>query len=135
MKKFKIYFLAVLFLGLFLTSCGDDHEDNVIKITIEEPTNGATIAKDKCGDVHVHIDIEASDENHEVEVVLHPEGDTSNKIIDYDKHSHDKVVKFEQEVDLCSFEAGTCFHLEVSACVDHDCKKKETAEAEFCLEK
>lgn len=136
MKKFKIYLLAILFLGLSLSSC-DKHEhdeDNEVKITIEEPTSGQIIAKDKCGDVHVHVKIVATEENHDVEIVLHPDGDTSKKIINYDKHSHDKTINFEQEVDLCSFAAGTCFHLEVSACVDHDCEKKSTADIEFCLE-
>jgi len=139
MRKNKIIFLLTfLSAGLFLTSCGDDDDhddddhDNVITITIEEPLSGETIAD--CAEVHVHIDIEASDENHEVEIVLHPDGDVNDKIIDFDKHEHDKVITFEQEVDLCSYPAGTCFHLEVEACVDHDCEEKSTADVEFCLQ-
>ena len=133
MKNLKFYYLfAFLTLGLFITSCGDDDPTNEITITIEEPTDGATITD--CAEVHVHVDITASEENHEVEIILHPEGDTSDKIIDYDAHEHDKVIPFEQEVDLCSYAAGTCFHLEVSACIDHDCAEKATAEAEFCLQ-
>lgn len=120
-------------LGLFATSCHNHSDDNEITITIEEPTDDATITD--CKEVHVHVKIEATDENHEVEIVLHPEGKKDDKIIDFDKHSHDKVVKFDQEVNLCSYEAGTCFHLEVSACVDHDCKEKKTADVEFCLKK
>ena len=136
MKKIKFhYLLPLLCLGFFITSCGDDDDNddnNTITITIEEPLNGETIMD--CADVHVHIDIEASDENHEVEIVLHPEGDVSDKIIDSDMHEHDKVITFEQEVDLCSYPAGTCFHLEVEACIDHDCEEKETADVEFCLQ-
>lgn len=139
MKKIKFhYLLPLLCLGLFMTSCGDDDPDdgnddnNTITITIEEPLNLETIVD--CANVHVHIDIEASDENHEVEIVLHPEGDVDDKIIDSDMHDHDKLITFEQEVDLCSYPAGTCFHLEVEACIDHDCEEKETAEIEFCLE-
>lgn len=135
MKKFKIHFLAILFLGLSLTSCDHDHdEENKITIKIEEPTSGATISKDNCGDVHVHIDITGTSELHDVEIALHPEGDEDNKIIDYDKHSHENSLDFEQEVDLCSFAAGTCFHLEVAVCKDHECSEKETSDAEFCLE-
>ncbi len=135
MEKFKFYYLfAFVVLGLFVTSCGDDDdpETNTITITIEEPINGETITD--CADVHVHIDIEASDENHEIEIILHPEGNVDDKIIDYDEHEHDKVITFEREVDLCSYPAGECFHLEVAACVDHDCEEKTRADVEFCLQ-
>lgn len=137
MKKFTFYYLFIfLTASLFITSCDDDddHDDttNKITITIEEPMSGETITE--CGQVHVHVEIEASVENHEVEILLHPEGDVDDKIIDYDAHAHDKTITFEQEVDLCSYGAGTCFHLEVAACIDHDCAEKETADVEFCLE-
>lgn len=136
MKNFKFYTLCMIAtLGLFVASCDDDDDhsdDNVITITIEEPIDGAVITD--CADVHIHVDFVATDENHEMEIILHPEGDVSNKIIDIDMHEHDKEVTIEQEVDLCSFPAGTCFHLEIEACIDHDCAEKEVAEAEFCLE-
>lgn len=142
MKNFKFYYLfAFVAFGLVVTGCSkdddDDHDhegENKVTITIEEPANDETIAMADCAEVHVHVDIEATDENHEVEIVLHPEGDTSDKIIDFDKHKHDKKITFEQEVNLCSYPAGTCFHLEVVACVDHDCDEKATADAEFCLQ-
>ncbi len=139
MKNFKFFYLFVFIsVGLFFTSCDDDDDDNPmvnqITITIDEPMDGETIAIADCADVHIHVDIVATDENHEVEVVLHPEGDTSDKIIDIDMHEHDKEISFVQEVDLCSYGAGACFHLEVEACVDHDCGEKVTAEAEFCLQ-
>ncbi len=133
------YLLSFLAVGLLcITSCGkdddDDHDDNTITITIEEPVDGENIEIANCAEVRIHVDFVASDENHEVEVVLHPEGDVNDKIIDHDAHSHDQTINFEQEVDLCSYPVGTCFHLEVSACVDHDCAEKATVEAEFCLQ-
>lgn len=137
MKNFKLYYLFIFALvGTFLTSCGDDDDDanNQVTITIEEPLDGENIPYADCGDVHIHVDFEATVENHEVEIVLHPEGDVSNRILDIDLHEHDQLITIEQEVDLCSFPAGTCFHLEVEACVDHDCEEKATAEAEFCLQ-
>jgi hypothetical protein len=138
MKNFKfIYLLPVVLLALNLTSCKDDNDkepENKITITIEEPIDGENIAMADCASVHIHVDFDATVENHEVEIVLHPEGDTSDKIIDYDEHDHDQKITFEQEVDLCSYAAGTCFHLEVVACTDHDCAEKTTAEAEFCLQ-
>jgi hypothetical protein len=139
MKTNFLYVLAILALGLSFTSCDDDdddhdhdHGDNEITITIEEPTDGEVITE--CDDVHVHIEITATDEIHDVEIVLHPEGDVDDKIIDYDEHSHESELDFDQDVNLCSYDAGQCFHLEVKVCKDHDCEETETAEVEFCLE-
>ena len=134
MKNSKLLFLlTVVSLTLFLGGCKDEEVlVNQIVITIEEPIDGETIAD--CADVHVHVDFVASIENHEVEIVLHPEGDVNDKIIDFDQHQHDQIITFEEEVDLCSYGAGACFHLEVEACVDHDCAEKVFAEAEFCLQ-
>lgn len=113
----------------------DDHDhDNKITIEIEEPGDGENIAFADCADVHIHVHIDATVENHEVEIILHPEGDVSDKIIDHDMHGHDAEIVFEQSVDLCSYGAGACFHLEVMACLDHDCEEVEIAEVEFCLQ-
>lgn len=136
MKNFKFLFVFTAVAFVF-ASCNDDEGGEVtnsIEIDIHEPMNDEVIAFTDCGDVHVHVDFIASVENHEVKVVLHPEGDTSDKIIDYDEHDHDKTVTFEQDLDLCSYGAGACFHLEVEACVDHDCAEKTTADVEFCLQ-
>ena len=137
MKNFKlIYLLAFALVTVTITSCSDDDEDhnNSVTITIDEPMDGEIIAMADCADVHIHIDIVASDENHEIEILLHPEGDVDTKIIDVDLHEHDAEINFEQGINLCNFPAGTCFHLEVEACVDHDCEEKATADAEFCLQ-
>lgn len=135
MKKFNFYLLfAVVVSALLITGCKkeDDPEVNTITITIDEPIDGETITD--CSEVHVHVDVVASDENHNIEIVLHPEGNVDDKILDVDLHEHDAVINFDQEVDLCGYDAGTCFHLEVEACIDHDCETKETAEVEFCLQ-
>lgn len=135
MKFTTLYIaLSLLTFSLFFTSCVEEmeEENNVVTITIDEPLNEAVITD--CTEVHIHVDVVATVENHEFEVVLHPEDDTSDRIIDFDLHDHDKELTFDQEVDLCSYAPGTCFHLEVVACVDHDCEMSEFAEAEFCLE-
>jgi hypothetical protein len=132
--KFLSY-LAFALLVIAVPGCKDDDDPtNEITITIEEPMDGENIAFANCGDIHIHVEFEASIENHEVEVILHPEGDVNDRIIDFDMHDHDKVIVFEQEVDLCSYGAGTCFHLEVQACVDHDCGEVKTADVEFCIQ-
>ncbi|MEO0774919.1 MAG: hypothetical protein AAF146_00060 [Bacteroidota bacterium] len=141
MKLFQPFILLLLGICMIsFHSCAEDEDDapvpepaveNSITITIDEPTNDAVVSN--CEDVHIQVDFDASIENHEVEIVLHPEGDTSNKLIDYDEHNHDKEISFVQDINLCDFAAGTCFHLEVVACINHDCDQAETADAEFCL--
>lgn len=134
----KNFSLLVFALGaLFLTSCDNDddddmHGDNEITINILEPGPGEVITD--ASDVHIHIEVEATDENHELEIVLHPEGDIDDKIIDFDQHSHDAKIIFEQDIDLSAYPSGTEFHLEVEACADHDCEEKEFADVEFSIQ-
>ena len=110
----------------------EEHGDNEITINILKPTTGEVLTD--ATNVHIHIEIEATDENHEAEIILHPDGDVSDLILDYDEHSHDKVIRFEQDLDLSSYPSGTTFHLEVEACVDHDCEEKERADVEFSIQ-
>ncbi len=133
MKKFQFsYLLAFVLFGLFITGC--DEDGNEITITFDEPVDGGTVAMADCADVNVHIEISASEENHEVEVLIHREGDVDDVVFEYDEHNHDKTFEIEGAMDLCSYPSGTCFHIEVEACKDHDCEEKEISEAEFCLQ-
>lgn len=142
LKKLPILLLSVFALSVFVTSCkkdDDDHDhdhdhNNVVTIVIQEPADNGTIARADCASVHIHVDFAASDELHEVEVELHPEGDESDKIIDFDRHTHDPSFKFEQDVDLCAYPAGTKFHLHVESYVDHDGEEKVSEEVEFTLQ-
>lgn len=135
MKMLKnSWLLAFALSALVFTACNkddDDHDhgDNKITINILEPGNGEVMADP--ADVHIHIEVEASDENHDIEIELHPEGDVSDKILNETPHKHDSKVIFEQAVDLSSYPAGTEFHLEVKACIDHDCEESERADVEF----
>ena len=131
--------LSLIFIigALLFTACDNDddedsHGNNEITINILEPGADEVIADAALA--HIHIEIEASDENHNVEIVLHPEGDLDDKIIDVDKHDHDQKITFEQDVDLSGYPAGTAFHLEVEACKDHDCEEKEFADVEFSIQ-
>ncbi len=138
LQNFKFYYLFIFVaLAMCAVACDDDaddhdddHDDNMVTVTIQSPTDGGTIAD--CADVHIHVDVIASVENHEVEIVMY-ERDTEVEILDIDMHEHDAEILFEQDVDLCSFPTGTCFVLKVLACVDHDCEETSTATTEFCL--
>ena len=132
MKKFNVLFACLLAVSVIgLSSCSKDEENNSITIRMISPTSGQKVADPK--NVLVKVEVEASDENHEVEVYLYAHGASDSKIIDKHIHDHDKVVKFEQAVDLSSFPAGTDFHLKVEACSDHDCEAKVEKEIEFSI--
>ena len=125
--------------ALTFTACDNDdeddhdhmHGDNEITINILEPGNDEVVAD--ASDVHVHIEVEATDETHDIDIVLHPDGDVDDKIISTDFHEHEQKVVFEQDVDLSSYAPGTKFHLEVEACKDHDCEDREFADVEFSI--
>ncbi len=132
------WILLFALTALTFTACEDDdhdhdhdHGDNEITINILEPGNDETVAD--ASDVHIHIEIEATDVNHDVEIVLHPDGNLDEKILEEKLHDHDKKVSFEQDLDLSSYPAGTKFHLEVEACKDHDCEEREFADVEFSI--
>jgi hypothetical protein len=135
MKMLKYSWLFMLALAVTVFSgCEDDdhdhdHGDNDITISILEPGADEVVAD--ASDVHIHIEIEATEDNHDIDIILHPDGDVSDKIIETNLHEHDQKVSFEQDVDLSSYPAGTKFHLEVEACKDHDCEEKEFADVEF----
>ena len=130
----KLSFLFVMGIGLVsFFSCEehDDDDNNVVSIAIVSPTDGSKAANARS--VEVYVKFSASVEMHELEIKLHPDGNSSNNIIDFDKHTHDKTYEFKETVDLSSFPTGTTFHLEVESCEDHDCKKVKKAEAEFSI--
>lgn len=132
MKKSSILLIPIVFFLLFVTSCKEETLETTI--TIEEPMDGETIQMADCGNVHIHIDFMSTDELHEVKVELHPEGNSSELIIDFEQHSHDKEYTFEQEVSLCSYASGTVFHLHAEAYLDHDGNETVTKEVEFTLQ-
>ncbi len=137
MQKLFSILAFLLPIILLVPSCSDEEEEedtanNVITIIVQEPSADEIVTD--CSNVHIHIDVTASDENHEVDILLHPEGDATDKIIDQHIHDHDQTVTFDQDYDLCNYGSGTCFHLEVSACADHDCTTIEMADIEFCLQ-
>ncbi|MCB0643657.1 MAG: hypothetical protein KDC44_18545 [Phaeodactylibacter sp.] len=133
--QFKTFLISAFALALLVFSgCNSDDEmvsTNTVTISILEPTDGSVVSDASM--VHIHITLEATEENHEYEIVLHPEGDTADKIIDLDAHDHDKEITFEQGIDLSSYPSGTEFHLEVEACADHDCAELETASIQFSI--
>lgn len=115
----KLFFYLSFSLLIFTFASCTKSDDNQITISFISPTDNALVT-DKSS-VLIHVNFVASDENHMVRVILHPDDNISDKIIDWDQHSHDKTIEFKQIVDLSSFPSGTKFHLEAIACVDHDC--------------
>ncbi len=121
--------LSLIVLFVF-TGCKNE-KDNIITIEFEEPTAGQVLPKGTPVDIHIHFT--ATDEIHDVEVILHPDGDTNNKIINFDEHVHEAEYVFEQTVDLSTFATGTKFHLEVVVTKDHDGTETQSDDIEFSI--
>ena len=131
------YLSSIILLSavLLVAACKDSDPDthaNEITITILEPADGAVLAD--ADHAHIHVDIEATDENHEIEIKVYPSNDPSNLVLDHDAHDHDKVITFEQDLDLSSFPSGTQFTLDVHACVDHDCGEEVEETITFSIQ-
>jgi len=134
MLRLTYLMMALLFAGvLAFTGCNkddDDHNDhNHIEITILSPGDNETVSDPS--NVKIHIKFEADDELHDIEIKLHPENDASDLIIDFDIHTHQKTYEFETMVDLSGYPAGTEFELDIDACEDEACTKKESKHIHF----
>jgi hypothetical protein len=131
----KILFVGLLIAGAGIVGCNTDdhdHDDATATITFDEPMNDEVIPLANADDVHIHIEFAFDPEGHEIEVKLHPEGDETNLIIDYDEHNHASAVTFMQNVDLSAY-PGTEFHLEAKACLDHDCAESTISDIHFSI--
>lgn len=134
MKPLKFLFLLSLLLGtVWFSGCEDDEiePENQIEIRILDPTSNDVVADPTM--VRIYVEVEATMENHEVEIKLHPTDDEDDRIIYIDLHEHDLLVTFEQTVDLSSYPSGQQFRLEVEACTDHDCLDKASREIVFSI--
>jgi len=130
MTKTFTRFAFLFALITFLAACKSE-EVNQVTIDIQEPTAGETVAD--ASQVHIHIELTATEELHDIHIHLHPDGDVSNMIIEQDIHSHEMTHTFMQDVDLSSFPSGTKFHLEVETCIDHDCEEEAKEEIDFFI--
>ena len=126
----KLLILIALSVAVALTGCREDIAS--VEIDFEEPTAGEIVSD--AGDVHIHVHFHADNGDlHDIEVKLHPDGDVDDMIIDFEGHEHVPDFDFEQDVDLSGYPAGTQFHLEAKACLDHDCEDVEMDDIEFSI--
>jgi hypothetical protein len=123
----------LLFAAIFTAGCHKHDDDNEVKISIMSPQNNAVITNPE--NVLIHVIFEATAENHDIEVKLFPAEQTANRLIDWDKHDHDKKIEFRQNIDLSSFDSGTRFVLVAESCEDHKCKKVVEERIEFSIQK
>jgi hypothetical protein len=125
-------FVFAVFLGLSVilsqSACKKD-DLNEITINIIKPTANQTVANKAA--VEIQVEVEASVENHEVEVVVYRHGNEANPVFDWDQHAHDKKITLTETIDLSSFATGTEFHLKVIACKDEDCTEEVKKEITF----
>jgi hypothetical protein len=132
MKNLLLF--GFLLIGLLAAGCSDDdddddHDHDEVTIEFLEPTDGATVAA--ADEVHIHIRVTAEEEVHDLEIKMHPEGDESDLIIDFDAHSHESTFDFEEDYDLSSYPAGTEFHIDVRVAKDHEATEFEIEDIHF----
>lgn len=130
--KLRNSLFIVLFGAVLLSTTGCEKEaSNEITIKIISPVEDQVMANP--GSVLIHIEFEATDENHNVEVFIHKDGDVNDVAFEWDEHDHDKKLVLMETIDLSSYPSGTKFHLEAEACKDHDCKNKVFKDVEFSI--
>jgi hypothetical protein len=123
------FFLAAVFV-LAATGCVKE-ASNEITIRIISPVEDQVVAN--AASVLIHVEFEATDENHNVELFIHKDGDVNDVAFEWDQHDHDKKIVLMETIDLSSYPSGTKFHLEAESCKDHDCKNKVFKDVEFSI--
>jgi hypothetical protein len=133
MLKSKFLLPLTIICLAFFTACDkdDDDHDNEVTITFISPTNGEVVAD--AADVTISIKLTATEENEDTDIVLYPETNPEQKILDVEIHEHKKVIDFTQKVDLSAYPSGTNFVLAVTACLDHDCDETSDALITFSI--
>ncbi len=122
---FKALALAVLGVAL-LPACNDDEPlENVLTVEIESPAKNAVISMSQEDHVHVHVNIQATLDLHNITMQIHPLDDHDNIIWKVDSHG-DGNAPFTHEEDLSfadyAFQPDTDYVIEVEACGNHQCE-------------
>lgn len=129
--RLQILFCTVICIGLLsLFSC--NRAENEIEISLVAPMTGDSTVQ--CKDVMISANFAALETNHFIRINFHSEGTDIDSLIFWDVHDHEQETSYEQIFDLCSYPSGTCFHLEIDACIDHECTRSETRDVSFCIE-
>ena len=138
MKNFLTPLLLLVGFALFFTACDSDDDNgpepgNEIEIMIVSPLDGEVIPMAEAEEVDIYVMVEATDENHDIDIEVYLEDEPGDKIADWHLHRHVALIEFNEPRDLSSFEAGTEFRIEVTACIDHDCEEFEQSHSHFSL--
>lgn len=132
MKLVRTFLFGLAATALILASgCKKDEDQNVVTINIISPVDGSVVAD--ASQVLIHIEFEATDENEEIDVLIHRDGDESDVAFEWDTHDHDKKIVLMETIDLSSYPSGTKFLMEIDACEDHDCKRKSHKHITFSI--
>ncbi|TVR88330.1 MAG: hypothetical protein EA411_05465 [Saprospirales bacterium] len=138
MKKLLFLLLFLAGFSLLFKACDSDDDNgpepgNEIEITIVSPHDGEVIPMAEAEEVDIYVMIEATDENHDIDIEVFLEDEPGDKIADWHLHRHVALIEFNEPLDLSSFEAGTKFRIEVTACIDHDCDEYEHSQSHFSV--
>lgn len=131
MKLFQSLLFGLAATAFILASGCDKDENNDVTISFISPVDGEVVSD--ASQVLIHIEFEATGENEAIEVLIHPEGDESDVVFEWDQHDHDKKIVLMETIDLSSYPSGTKFLIEADACLDHRCKEEVHEHIEFSI--
>lgn len=128
--KSKFLIVSVLAVLLFGWSSCHKHGESEIEIDIISPAANSVVSNPSS--VSINISFKATKgELHEIEVKLYPKNNPGDRIIDFERHVHQKSFTFNETRDLSSYPAGTAFILKAEAEKDHDGDRKVEKSIEF----
>ncbi len=126
MKKSTLF--LILPFAFFLNISCEKEKMSKVDIQINSPSNNATVGTQ----VNLNITFSSQEELHDIEISLKKASDHENvPTFPRSIHQHVNSYTFTESVNLDSYPTGTEFHLEATACKNHDCTEKEIKSIHF----
>jgi hypothetical protein len=129
MKKIILSVLGISLSAIVFFSCTKEH--NHVNIEFLSPVDNATVADPSTVNLKIKFTAEVELEGIEVKLMEDSTGASIAPFNPMNIHEHVKEYTLDETVNLSSYPAGTEFHLDVTACENHDCSEKVTKSIHF----
>lgn len=126
MKKWSL--LLILPIIVLVNNSCEKEKISQVDIQFNSPGNNSTVGSQ----VNLDITFSSQEELHDIEISLKNESNQENvPTFPRSIHQHVNSYNFTESVNLDSYPTGTEFHLEATACKNHDCTEKEIKSIHF----